>query len=454
MAERAPSDVREKRVPRLREQAQGAYELLVALLSRAGSQGMAADIAALPTVNDVMAQRPEMVGSLLELAWGLRTNKAFEPFFLSAETGQVVETKSQPLAPCGRTFHQIEIAHLQGAARLYFERCEIAWAERRARQARQRHAKDRAKAKGSLGGRLRTGMKELLGGQPEFDPQEFRAQYPGHGLYQQLKPHLKRPSQFKFITEYARLSRGQAERLGPLITALEDQAAVERLAQLKPEDISQLMGIARAHAAVLLKLDNRVTKQRASAKPGARPQKQAPELTEEEARVLESKAGEVFVDLILHHMNALDGLRNAGTQAPTLVRRLTPIFGSRTWSLFADAKSLQNVIDTPDHLRKVLGPLMASFTPGMSRIFEQINDPEIAKDILVAAREHIPDPELVKLFNDPGLEPIWSSLPAKFNNNYRYQRDAPADSGLLRNYDNLSMVCKGIFESLRRGGDP
>lgn len=453
MAQRPSSQPREKRVPRLREQAQAAYEILAALLGRTGGKGLAADLAALPTVNDVMRQRPEMVGTLLDLAWSLKGNKAFEPFFKSTETGQVVDGKNEPLAPCGRTFHEIEIAHLQGAARLHFEQCETDWAERRVRQAKQRHAKDRAKAKGSLGGRLKTGMKDLLGSQPEFSAEEFRAQYPGHGLYEELKPHLKRPSQFRFITEYARLTRAQAERLGSLITTLEDREAVQRLAQLKPEDISQVTGIARVHAAVLLKLDNRVQKQRPSAK-GGPPKKQAPELTAEEAHQLEAKTNEVFVDLILHHMGAVEGLRASGTQAQSLVQRLTPIFGGRIWDLFADTKSLQNVIDTPDHLRKVLGPLMASFTPAMSRIFEQINDPEIAKDILVAAREHIPDAELVKLFNDPNLEGIWSSLPAKFNNNYRYQRDAPADSGLLRNYDNLSMVCKGIFESLRRGGDP
>ena len=135
----------ERRTPRLREQVQIAYDLLCDLLGRAGYEGLLAQLKGLDTVNEVLRHRPEIVPLLQKAAWELRHEKKFSQLFLNQETGAVVEDRDEPIAPCGRTFAEVEQAHLYGSARLFFDRLEVEFATRQARDAEREWKKEQAK---------------------------------------------------------------------------------------------------------------------------------------------------------------------------------------------------------------------------------------------------------------------------------------------------------------------
>jgi hypothetical protein len=433
-------DGAERRVPRLREQVQIAYDLLRDLLGRAGYETLLAELEGLDSVNEVLRRRPESVPLLQRAAWELRHEKKFSALFRNQATGAVVEGRDEPIAPCGRTFAQVEQAHLYGAARLFFERLELDFAKRQAKAEAKAWRKERAEQKKKgLARRLVGGLKGLAAEAPRFDPDDYRTAYPGHGLYAVLKVHLNHDWQFHLIPAYARLGTRQAEALGDLIGYFTEARQVEMVAGLTAQDIGQARGFARAYA---------------EATCGFSHGRRGDGGTEDQmARLaaLHKEERQAFDLLLTRYLDCLPPLRDAGPGAEATVRRLAPVFKEEVFALFKDPTALENAVNCPDLVIDIIGASARCCPPAVSRALGQIQDKALTRDLLVLAMETLSPEEIEVYLADPVRLPIWDALPGRFNNSYRYRADAPEDSTTARNLDNLRMIAGGIFDSLRRG---
>lgn len=170
---------------------------------------------------------------------------------------------------------------------------------------------------------------------------------------------------------------------------------------------------------------------------------------EPEIAALESRT---FESLVTEHAVGLEQVLKQGAQLDNTIRRLTPIFGENIWILFDEPERLRNVMNVPDHVAPSLGSLTQYIPPPLSRVLEQINDRELGRDIMVFAAEEFADEEtFAEICNDERRLKIWQTIPAKFNNSFKYQADAQPGQGNIKNADDLRTVCSGLFESLRKG---
>lgn len=436
-------DGRDRRIPNQRERCQLGYDLLRTLLGRAGQGDLLKQLDGLDDIDDVLRFQPAYVPLLLNAAWELRSEAKFTDLFLHAETGAPVQTRDDPIAPCGRTFNEVMQAHLYGAARLYFLRLEKDWAEARAREERRRWNRETEKKRATLGGRLAVGLKELAGKPKEFHANDFRPDYEGYGLYEALKPHLEHEWQFRLVPLYARLSTRQAQAYDDLIQFFRTPKELEVALRVRSEEISMARGYARAHAETLMGIEP--MSQRRNAKdddPAETAAKRAAALKEERR---------IFDLLLTYHVDALGILNGMGSGADGALRRLTRIFGEDAWTVLKDEVQRTNALNCPDPIVKVLGTSCRAVPPALATILGQLQDRILMRDILAMALERFERDELEVYLSDPERRPIWNQLPAKFNNNYNYQPDAPKDSGNAKNRENLKMVCEGIFTSLAKG---
>ncbi len=422
---------------RIKSRIQKGYSILVALLSKAGQDDLVQRLSQRKSVDEVMAGEPELVPVLLGMAWKLRADSSFADLFQSQETGAPVDTEDEMIAPCGRSFNQIKQSHLFATARLYLDRAEREFAIREAKRARIKWREQQEEARQGLKGKL-SGMLSKTK-EPSFEPEGFRRRFPGYGLYDLLKPHLRDPSQFTMIRAYALLSTRKAEILGDLLPRFTHPDQVKYLAGLDETDIAVLRGVARTYAEVRMGL-HKSRKGRNDPAP----------LDDAMERRLDKEEQRVFEDLLANHHPAIDQIRTMGKNADKLVKQLTPLFGEDVWKIIADPKVVDNVINTPDHLMSALGPFCQFVTPQLSQIFLQMNDQEIIKDVLRFCREIFKADEFAHYLSDSSRLAVWSSLPKKFNNHFKYQRDA-LKGGALRNEEDLRTVSAGIFESLRQG---
>jgi hypothetical protein len=420
---------------RLKARVQTGFQLLRGLLEQAGYQDLVDRIAQWETVDEVMVSSPEIVPTLLKLAWELRHDGAFKDLFQAIDGSGIVEDKAHPIAPCSRSYAQIVQSHLLACVRLGLDRAERVWAVKEARRAKARWRKQQENAPKSLLKGLFKREKE-----PVFDPADFRKRFPGNGLNELLKPHLKRVDQFPMIPAYIQLSTAQAKVLGDLLEQFNKPAQILFLASLTEGDISVLRNCARTYASWKL----------FPPKPKKRPNQEDEPFTEEMEQALVAEEATVFRNLLANHHKAMEKLKEMGPSAEKLIRTVAPIFGDRTWDIFADETALSNVINTPEHLVRALGPACRYVPPSLSEVFLQMNDQEIIKDILQFCREAFKEEEFAFYLSDPSRFPVWVGLPKKFNNNFKYQRDA-MKSNLIRNENDLRTVSGGIFESLRQG---
>lgn len=437
------------RLPNLRDRCQQGYELLRELLGRTGHKDLADQLKPYDNVDDLMKHHPELVGFFLSAAWELREEKRFQELFQQLDVGGLVTTTSQPIAPCGRTFEEVIQAHLYGAARLYFERLETHWAAARAKEEGAKYQRRMQKKKKTLTGLIVGSIKELAMDAPKFTADQYREEYLSYGLYDLLKPYLTSADQFRLIPYYARLQTRQVEELGELITYFNNREELEMLANLKPEDIGQAKGFARVYAEMSLNISRHQVRMNAQKNKKRDPEEEADELAR--LKKLPAEERRVFELLLTTYIDCLGPMREAGGGADNTVRRLGPIFKEEVFALFRDPERLRNAINCPDFALKLIGTSSQFMRPEVGETFNQLQNRDLARDLLKIAVEEIDRPELERFISDPSLQPIWYALPAKFNNNYRYQADAPDDSNSLRNYSNLQMVSEGIFESLRTG---
>ncbi|WP_041794299.1 hypothetical protein [Pararhodospirillum photometricum] len=409
------------------------------VLENAGRQDVARHLAAWASVDELLARSPELVPVLLNLAWEQRRDPAFGDLFLAEDGTGLAEAQDQPIAPCGRTFQQIVLSHLYASARLAFEAAEKEWATNEAKRARLQWRKEQKAARRSLMRLLRKPRE------PDFDPATFRLRAPMRGLYEAMKPYLLRPEQFGMVSAYALLSRAQVEVLGDLLPSFTKSEQIGYLAGLNEGDLYVLRRSARLFAEWKLGVRRPKKTARASPLPD-----DVPEISAEDEAKLVAEESRVFRELMAKHHHAIEELRVMGANAEKLINLLAPVFGDGIWAILDDKRALANVVNTPEHLMEVLGPFCRYVSPALSEQWLQMNDQEIIKDILKFCRETFREKEFASYLVDPSRLVVWASLPSKFNNNFKYQRDA-MKSKLVRNEEDLRTVSAGIFESLRQG---
>lgn len=437
----------ERRVcPELRQQAQKGYEVLLALLEKAGHSEFIDKLGNRRRVDDVLGELPEVVPALLDMVWELRDSPQFRPFFQAEGGGGTVTDRETPIAPCGRTFAEVVRAHLMGAARIYMDRLEKAWAIKEAKREAARHAKEQARERKSLGGRLSQATRKLIAGEQTFEPADFREKYPGYGVYLLIKPYLREEWQFTMVRAYARLRTRQAEALGSLITFFRTPEELEPVLALKSADISVVRGVARAFAEVRNGVGI-ATGAKPRSKVSAAEQRRLDEM-EPAIAALESRT---FEALVTEHSTGLETILKQGANVDALVRRLTPVFGDEIWRLFAEPHRLRNVLNVPEHVAPALGRLAQHVPPVISRMIEQIANRELGRDLILFAAEELGEDTFAAYVNDEDRLKIWQAIPGKFNNAFNYQPDALPGQGSVRNAEDLRMVCAGLFESLRKG---
>lgn len=433
----------ERRIPNQRERCQIGYNLLRQLLGRSDRSDLLRQLDGLDDVDDVLRFQPAYIPLLLNAAWELRGEVKFADLFLNAETGQPVQARDEPIAPCGRTFNDVMQSHLFGAARLYFLRLEKDWAAARAREEQRRWKAQQAKKRATLGGRLSVGLKELTTKPKEFDPEDYRADYEGFGLYEALKPHLEHDWQFRLVPLYARLSTRQAQAYDELIQFFRTPKEMEAALLVRSEDVSMARGYSRAHAEALQGIQPSTNRR-------PPPDEDPAEAAARRSAALKDER-RVFDQLLTRNLDCLEILKTMGTGAEGSLRRLTTIFREDVWAVVRNETALRNALNCPDYIVAVLGPLCRAMPPEIATILGQIQNRILTRDLLTLAKDRFPPKELETYLSDPDRKPIWNQLPAKFNNNYNYQPDAPNDSGSAKNHENLSMVCEGIFTSLKTG---
>lgn len=442
----AAADKERRACPELRVQAQKGYETLLALLEKAGRGDFIDKLGNRRRVDEVLADLPEVVPALLDMVWELRDTPQFRPLFAARDGGGTVKTRDEPIAPCGRTFAEIVRAHLMGATRIYLDRLERAWAEKEAKREAARHAKEEARERRSLGGRLSQATRKLFSGEQTFDARDFRDRYPGHGVYLLIKPYLREEWQFSMVRAYGRLRTRQAEALGSLITFFRTPEELEPVLALKSADISVVRGVARAFAEVKLGVrEGRAVRSRSKTSTA-----EQRKLEEMEPQIAELESA-TFEALVTEHSASLETILKQGASVDDLVRRLVPTFGDEVWRLFAEPDRLRNVMNVPDHVAPALGRLTQHVPPQISRMIEQIANRELGRDLLVFAAEEFGEDDFASHLNDEERLKIWQAIPGKFNNSFNYQPDALPGQGTVRNADDLRMVCAGLFESLRKG---
>lgn len=434
---------RERRIPNQRERCQLGYNLLRQLLGRSDRSDLLKQLDGLNDIDDVLRFQPAYIPLLLNAAWELRGEAKFADLFVNAVTGQPVEARDEPIAPCGRTFNEVMQSHLYGAARLYFLRLEQDWAAARAREEQRRWKQQQAKKRATLGGRLSVGLKELTTKPKVFTPEDFRADYEGFGLYEAIKPYLEHEWQFRLVPLYARLSTRQAQAYDELIQFFRTPKEMETALMVRSEDVSMARGYSRAHAEALQGIQPSTNRR-------PPPDEDPAEAAARRSAALKDER-RVFDLLLTRNLDCLEVLKAMGAGADGALRRLTTIFRDDVWSVVRNETYLRNALNCPDNIVAVLGPSCRAMPPEIATILGQIQNRILTRDLLTLAKERFPAKDLETYLSDPDRKPIWNQLPAKFNNNYNYQPDAPTDSGNAKNRDNLSMVCEGIFSSLKSG---
>lgn len=433
----------ERRIPLLRETCQVGYDRLRSILERLGDERLIAPFRKVPTVDEALTFRPDLVPTLMALGWELRREKLFRDLFRHAETGEVVATQDDPIAPCGQTFAEIMRAHLYASARRYLERLEVEWASRRAREAEAAWRESQTED-----GPLKRLLNRLKGKSQDvgtFTAAHFRPHYSGHGLYEVLKPHLNAEWQFGLVPFYARLRPRHIEALGSAVSALRTPLQIESLSTLTPEDLSVVRGLTIIYAEITLGL--------APGTAGLLTARTPEDVARERAvrARIESCQKEAFIHLLTDRIDCVEPLLVSGPAAETILLRLVPIFGSDVWPLFRDPKTLTRIINCPEDLLPLFRTSARAMPAEVSQALAQIKDRTLATDFVTLLLEAVPEHQREAALSEPDRRHFWTQLPARFNNDYTYQPDAPTEVLSVKNRNHLRTVTEALSRSLING---
>lgn len=422
---------------KLRERLGQGLTILTDLLGQGEHRDLGERVAAYTNPVVLMTRAPETVLPLLRAAWELRNQPRLDQLFKREEGGsEVVSSPDQPIAPCNRTFKEVVTFALRATAEAYFERSESDWSIEQAERARQRWKDSKlAESNGLLYRLTRLFSKEA---EPVFDPAEYRQRAPMKGLFPSLEPYLVSSEQFGLLRSYCRWSVPKVEALGTLVHSFRDPDMISFIGGLGETDLSFLRGCARSCVEAM---NARPTPKKGVKLPPYRP-KSPEQMDREEAAM--------FADLLTNHLNLVPELLAMGRNADSSLRLFAPLYGTETWNVMQDPSSADNVVNVPEEIQPVLGSLCRYVPPKLSRLWAQVNDVEIMKDILLFCRDEFPENEMAFYLSDASRYPVWASLPRLFNNQFAYQRDA-APSKAVKNKDDLRAVTSGIFDALKTG---
>jgi hypothetical protein len=336
----------ERRNRSLRDQAQAWFQALqLQIAGIEGAQAIAALMKDWRRPEDVMRAYPALVPLFLDLAWQARKTPDFEGLFLT-DAGAVAESSTEVLALSQKTFDEVIIAHLMGTVRLMCERRQNEWIA--VERERRRGALSRVPVVGTI---LRG-----LGLLPPPKTPALLMDYPQKGLYEALKPALKRRAQFALVEGLVLLPTRTVALLGPVVDVLDSLAVIRAVADLD-------------RAAVKIAIDMAETFVQAQTKTAG--------------------AEKTETDLIAARGRALSGLLSAaghvltaGTSdrqlAKAAIAKLAPVVDQETWAMCSDLAAMRRIAECPAAVAAVLGALTSKIGERVSIALSEVADPRIA----------------------------------------------------------------------------
>ena len=423
--------------PVFRARAQEAYEKFRDLIAEHGGTDISEDLSDKPTIEDVMRNQPEMVGALLRTAWQLRTHEALSDYFQSVDDPKTPVTEyDQFIGPCGRTYEDTVQSHLFGAARLYMKRMENEWVDAKL-------ADPKKLGKEFTGGFVNF-LRKLVGMNPNVDERALRDTYPSKGLYETLKPFLLDEAQFKLVAAYAGLSTKGAEIIGDIFENLRSTSAIKTACALDPDTLMNARSCAIAYA------ESEIFAEATADEEGSR-KKNINELRRDKdltARVKKQSA-EVFADILNNHVESIGFVERHKAGAENVVRALAPHFKDETWSLLAEEGAVENVINCPANISEYLGRDCRFVDVEVSKFISQLQYPDIGRDIMKILREDVDDDAFFRALKEEACIKVWESIPATFNNEFKYQHDAEGSDTTIKNFKHLKTSSLSVIKDFK-----
>ncbi|MEQ8510556.1 MAG: hypothetical protein RLN84_14015 [Rhodospirillaceae bacterium] len=424
--------------PEFRLRAQQGYSVLRKMITSHGSSEIGDDLKNMPMIEDVMRQKPELVGALLKSAWQLRSNEKLAEFFNSAVTPEkVVDGQDESILPCDRTYESTLQSHLFGTVRLYMKQKENDWVQRRV-------SRPESLDKEAVGG-FGNFFRKLFGMKPIVNENVVRESYPSRGLYEILKPYLLHADQFKYVTAYAGLSAKGASIIGDIFENLRSSAALKVACTLSPDALLSARGCARAYAesgifAEVLEEEKEVARKRT-------PQEMRRD--SEIALRIKQDTAVIFADILNNHIESLDFVKRHKAGAEAVVRALAPLYQEETWSVLAEDGAVENVINCPPTVAKELGKDARYIDVKVSKYITQMHYPDIGRDIIAIFRKELNEENFRRSLQDEAAIKVWETVPGTFNNRFKYQHDAKAGVKEIKNFKDLLGEAKPIVADMR-----
>lgn len=338
----------------VRAQAQQWYDALRTHL--AGAQNdLAERLRTWATLDDLLAQYPRLVPPLLMMAWQLRHDPGFAPHFQTA-SGEVAESPTTPLKPCGKSFDKVVLAHLQGAMRTYCARQEDLWLATE----KTRHQPSWVVTAPVIG----TFMRRALGQRDE----DIVRHYPQHGLYLALKPWLRHPSQFALIEALATLPTAMVAILGDTTAGLSIESSIRNLAALETRKCKFIVGLARLYAETVI-AEADAAQAGGATGPGA---------------ALAEIAGTALSQLTIDGLHLAKGAIAVREIAPDVVVKMTGPMGHGLWRVFASAEAATNIALCPAALARAIGEAATRVNRKTSEALNAIPDKRIIATVVTA----------------------------------------------------------------------
>lgn len=424
--------------PVFRQRAQEAYEILREMIKDQGGTDITDGLEDKPMVEDVMRLQPEMVGALLESAWQLRSHSLILPYFQSVDENEdVVVEQDQAIGPCGRTYANTTQAHLFGATRLYMRQKQSDWVK-------EKVSNPKALGKDATGG-IANALRRLVGMKIKVNEAAVRAIYPGDGLYETIKPYLMHSEQFRYVRDYAELSTKGAAIIGDIFEDLRSSAALKAACTVSPEGLMNARECANAYAETEVYAEAVDESQEDNRKRHINELKRDKELTAE----IKARTARIFAEILNEHIECISFVERHKAGAEAVVRAIAPHFGKETWDVLAEEGAVENVINCPPTVAKVLGRDSRYVDVQVSVYINQLQYPDIGRDIIKMLQKALEPDDFHRALQDEAAVKVWATVPGLFNNEFKYQHDAKGADKTIKNFKELLAEAAPIVKSIK-----
>ena len=427
----------ERRHPYLRQLAQDVFEDFVSFLEQAGADDVLDQMGRHKVIEDVMRFNPETVPRLLDTLWKLREQQTFVRYFRHTETGEAVKNDMEPISPCGRPWSDVKQSHLFATARVYLKKQEDDWAVEKFIDEHGEEALEK----------LRTGdhstveqVRSVFKKQPT--PDDYKEEYPGHGVYAALKPFLTSEAQFKLVPLFAKMTTKQVKSLEGILSQLTTEEALEKAASLEPDAIFTAMPLAQAYAEAEL-----LHERRADMPKHPNEKEEFKRNIFDEARLHTDK---VLINLIMERPETLAKINDLKSANRDAIHNLYPPFEAELWDVLEDAQAVDNAINCPTIIALVLKKGVKHIPPEVSQALDELQNNTIARDLIKIGLDDLGEEKLYGLLESEACFSVWKGIAGKFNNQFNYQHDAKGDQKDLKNFEDLKGMASGIFDDLKK----